>query len=206
MKVKICGMRDADNILEIASLKPNYMGFIFYKPSPRNCFGIEPGIIASLPDDIESVMVSVDMTEDEVLDITGRYGFRTVQLHGKESPDMCSHLRSSGLKVIKAIGMHSSESLAELHAYEGAIDMSLLDTKTPAKGGSGKKFDWSMLEAYDMNESFILSGGIGHDDTEAILSLRHPKFIGIDLNSRFESSPGIKNAPLLYHFLTQLKK
>lgn len=206
MKVKICGMRDADNISKIASLKPDYMGFIFYKPSPRNCIGIDPVIIASLPNEIQPVMVSVDMTEAEVLDIAGRYGFRTVQLHGKESPDMCSHLRDSGLKVIKAMGVHTTESIAKLRAYEGAIDISLLDTPTPAKGGSGKKFDWGMLDAYDMNESFILSGGIGCDDAEAILALRHPKFIGIDLNSRFESSPGIKNAHLLNHFLTQIKK
>lgn len=205
MKIKICGMRDADNITEIASLGPNYMGFIFYEPSPRNCIGIDPAIIASLPDGVEPVMVAVDMMEDEILTTATRYGFHTVQLHGKELPEMCSRLKDSGIKVIKAIGMHSSESLDLLKNYEGSVDFFLLDTFSTSKGGSGKKFDWSILDAYNLHEPFILSGGISPGDAEAILAFHHPKFEGIDLNSRFELSPGVKNPTLLYKFLTRLK-
>lgn len=204
MKVKVCGMKDAENIKEIASLKPNYLGFIFYELSPRNCIGIDPHIIESLPDGVEPVMVAVDMTEDEVLITAGRYGFHTVQLHGKESPQMCRQIRKAGIKVMKAIGMHSAESMDLLKDYEGSIDLFLLDTFTPSKGGSGKKFDWSILNAYNLNEPFMLSGGIGPEDAEAILNLHHPKFEGIDLNSRFESYPGHKNSILLQHFLSML--
>lgn len=205
MKVKICGMRDAGNIKDIVELKPDYMGFIFYKPSPRSCIGIDPDTIASIPKCIEPVMVSVDLTEDEILDAAGIYGFHTVQLHGNESPEMCRHLRSKGIKVIKAIGIHSAESLDTLNKYEGSVDLFLLDTSTRSKGGSGKKFDWNILNDYKANEPFILSGGIGPDDAETILALKHPKFLGIDLNSRFEISPGIKNAPLLDSFLSSLR-
>lgn len=206
MKVKICGMRDAQNIGEITALKPDYMGFIFYEPSPRNCIGLDSSIIASLPNEIEPVMVSVDMKEDEVVSIAERYGFRTLQLHGKESPEACSRLRSRGFKIIKAIGMHSAESLKSLKKYEGEVDLFLLDTFTQSKGGSGKKFNWNTLYEYNLGEPFILSGGIGPNDAESILEVRHPKFEGIDLNSRFEYSPGIKDIQLLQRFLTELNK
>lgn len=199
-------MTDADNIRKIAALHPDYLGFIFYKPSPRNCIGIEPRIISTLPDGIEPVMVSVDMTEGEVLSVANSYGFRAVQLHGKESPEMCQNLRNSGLKVIKALGMQTEESLNKLKSYEGAVDLFLLDTYTPTKGGSGEKFDWSILEEYDLNTPFMLSGGIGAEDGDAILNLHHLKFEGIDLNSRFETSPGLKNTQLLKQFLSKIKK
>lgn len=205
MKVKICGMREEVNVADIASLRPDYMGFIFYESSPRNCIGIPPSLIGSLPEGIEPVMVTVDLPEDELISIADLYGFRTVQLHGKESPEMCRSLRSRGFNVIKALGMRSAESINALHEYEDTVDLLLLDTLTPSKGGSGKKFDWSILDAYDLKVPFILSGGIGPTDAEAILALKHPKFEGIDLNSRFESSPGVKNASLLHQFLTQIK-
>ncbi len=204
MKVKVCGMRDAKNITEVAALSPDYLGFIFYKPSPRCCNDIDPEVIESLPNGIEPVMVSVNMAEEEVKSVAKQYGFRTVQLHGNESPEMCQNLRNSGMTVIKAMGMSSEESLKALHKYGGAVDFFLLDTKTPSKGGSGKKFDWSILEVYNLDEPFLLSGGIGPDDAEAILSITHPKFIGIDLNSRFEISPGLKNASLLKLFLNKI--
>ncbi len=151
-------------------------------------------------------MVSVNMTEEEVKSIAKQYGFRTVQLHGNESTEMCKNLRKAGMSVIKAMGMSSEKDLQALHKYAGAVDFFLLDTKTPSKGGSGQKFDWSILDAYNLEEPFILSGGIGPDDAESILSISHPKFIGIDLNSRFETAPGIKNAPLLKEFLIKIHK
>lgn len=206
MKVKICGMREASNIADTALLHPDFMGFIFYMPSPRNCIGMRPEILSSLPDDIEPVMVSVDMTEDELLGIAYNYKFHTVQLHGNESPDMCRRLRGKGLTVIKALGIDSKESLESIRKYEEAANILLLDTSTPSKGGSGKKFDWSILDGYDSDTPFILSGGIGPDDAESILSFKHPKFAGIDLNSRFESSPGIKDTASLNRFLTELNK
>lgn len=197
-------MRDADNIEEIAALSPDYMGFIFYELSPRFCAGLDSAVIPSLPEGIEAVMVSVNMKEDEVESTANRYGFRTLQLHGNESPDMCKNLRNNGMKVIKAVGIRSQEDIQSLRKYVDAVDFFLLDTKTSSKGGSGKKFDWSILDTYDLDEPFILSGGIGPDDAEAILSLKHDKVMGIDLNSRFETSPGIKNASLLKEFLNKI--
>lgn len=206
MKVKICGMRDAGNIAQVAALKPDYLGFIFYPPSPRCCVGLNPDVIASLPKNVEPVMVSVDMSETEVTELASRYGFHTVQLHGHESPEMCLNLRNAGLKVVKAMGMRSAESLDKLREFEGAVDIFLLDTFTPSKGGSGRKFDWKILDAYNLEESFMLSGGIGPEDAEAILALRHPKFEGVDLNSRFETAPGMKNILLLKDFLRSIRK
>ncbi len=206
MKVKVCGMRDAENIKAVEALKPDFMGFIFYPRSPRCCEGINLDVIASLPEEVEPVMVSVDMSEAEVTALARRYGFRTLQLHGHESPEMCFSLRSQGFKVIKAMGMRSAGSLENLREFTGAVDLFLLDTLTPSKGGSGKKFDWSIIEQYDLDEPFMLSGGIGPDDAEAILALDHPKFEGIDLNSRFETAPGVKDAELLRSFLSKIRK
>ncbi len=164
MKVIVCGMRDAENIAEVATLGPYYMGFIFYKPSPRSCIGLDPHVIASLPKGIEPIMVSVNMTEDEVMSTVNKYGFRTLQLHGDESPEMCKNLRNSGLKVLKAMGISTKESLESLRKYAGAVDFFLLDTKSPSKGGSGKKVDWGILDAYVLEEPFMLCDGIGPDD------------------------------------------
>ncbi len=197
-------MRDADNIADIAAIKPDYMGFIFYPPSPRCCIGIDREVIARLPEGVKPVMVCVNMNENEVLAIAHRYGFHTIQLHGNESPEMCSHLRNAGLTIIKAMGIKTIESLNTLRQYDGTIDFFLLDTQTASKGGSGKKFDWSIIDAYDLDTPFFLSGGIGPDDADAILSLVHSKFEGIDLNSRFEITPGIKNTKLLLHFISQI--
>lgn len=199
-------MRDAGNITEVAKLRPDFMGFIFFKHSPRCCEGINPKEIRKLPEEVKPVMVSVDMTEDEILRDVERYGFPIVQLHGHESPELCFSLRNRGLKVLKAMGMRSAESIENLKDFEGAVDAFLLDTLCPGKGGSGKKFDWGILDAYDLNEDFYLSGGIGPQDAEALLALSHPKFKGIDLNSRFETAPGIKDLALLRQFLGEIRR
>ena len=206
MKVKVCGMKDAGNVASVASLKPDYMGFIFYKPSPRCCQPLDPAVVKSLPEGIEPVMVCVDMPEEEILKNVERYGFKTVQLHGHEEPELCFSLRSRGLKVVKALGMRSVESLDILRDFEGAVDLFLLDTMCATKGGSGRKFDWSILDAYDLDTDFWLSGGIGPQDGEAIRNIHHPHFKGIDLNSRFETAPGIKDADLLSTFFNVLNR
>lgn len=204
MKIKVCGMRDAENIRDVGALHPDYMGFIFYARSPRCCLGIDSEIIRNLPKEIEPVMVTVDMNEDEILSVAERYGFKTVQLHGNETPEMCRRLKNRGFKVIKAMGMQSSESLSAMEEYRGAVDVFLLDTACAAKGGSGKKFDWNILDSYNMEEEFWLSGGIGPDDADAIRKVKHARFAGIDLNSRFETSPGIKDVALLSNFIRKL--
>ncbi len=204
MKIKICGMREDDNISMVASLNPDYMGFIFYAPSPRCCSGIDPEVIAGLPRSIEPVMVTVDMNEDDIIRHADKYGFRTVQLHGNESPDMCWSLREHGFKVVKAFGVRSADNIGAMQKYLGTVDVFLFDTASAAKGGSGKKFDWKILDSYNLDVDFWLSGGIGPDDAEVLKGLKHPKFSAIDLNSRFEISPGVKDPDLLRTFLHNL--
>lgn len=206
LRVKICGMRDPDNIMEIAKLRPDYMGFIFYPPSPRYCGDMEPGCVRSLPNGITPVAVTVDMSLNEVLSLVERYGFKAVQLHGNESPDYCHYIRQRGAKVIKAISVGDDISVVSDMAdrYKGAVDLFVLDTLSPSKGGSGRKFDWEMLKDMDMPCDYLLSGGISPGDAIAIKQLRLPVLTGVDLNSRFETSPGIKSTDLLKKFIHQL--
>lgn len=204
MKVKVCGMRNAANISRVASLKPDYMGFIFYAPSPRCCMGIDPNVIAALPESIEPVMVTVDMKENDIIRLADKYGFRIVQLHGAESPDMCWSLRERGFNVIKAMGLRTPEDLKNLEKYQGTVDLFLFDTACATKGGSGVKFDWKILDSYTLDVDFLLSGGIGPEDAEELNDFFHPKFVGIDLNSRFETAPGLKDPELLRKFLKTL--
>ena len=206
LRIKICGMRDRDNVADVAALHPDFMGFIFYPPSPRNCIGIDPEIISQLPAGIEPVAVTVNAPAADLLSIADRYGIRTIQLHGEESPDTCAWLKAKGLKIIKAIPIHGKESMELISRYERVADMLLLDTAAASKGGSGKKFDWNLLDEADIKTDFLLSGGIGPDDTPAIALLRHPHLIGIDINSRFESRPGYKDIELLSRFLKPLKQ
>ncbi len=206
MKIKVCGMREAGNVQEVGALSPDYMGFIFYDRSPRNCLGISPGVIKGLPAGTEPVMVSVDKGEDEIMRIADRYGFRYLQLHGHETPEMCFSLRTRGMKVIKAAGMRSRESLADLREYEGAVDVFLLDTFCSGKGGSGKKFDWSILDSYEPEVDFWLSGGLAPSDAGLLKAFRHPRFAGVDINSRFEISPGVKDVEKVRIFINELKE
>lgn len=137
------------------------MGFIFYAPSPRNACALLPSIVNSLPADIERVGVFVDAPVEHVLHTASRYGLDTVQLHGKETPEMCRQLRASGLKVMKAIGINPDINWEDVRCYEGSVDMYVLDTLTAMHGGSGRKFDWNLLRDYPLGTLFLISGGIG---------------------------------------------
>ncbi len=201
MQVKICGMRDPDNIQEVAALNPDFMGFIFYPPSPRYCGNLPEDVVRNLPGSILPVAVTVDMDFDSILELVERYGFRAVQLHGNETPDLCRKLKSTGLSVIKAISVKDAESLNKVNTYLGSVDLLILDRATKSKGGSGKKFDWSLLNNADIRVGFLLSGGISSDDAAEVLSLKHPHMVGVDLNSRFEISPGIKSVSQLQNFM-----
>ena len=178
--VKVCGMRDAENIREVEALGIDLMGFIFCK---------RVGVFVD--EDIESVKRIAD---DYVLDF--------IQLHGHESPEYCAQLK--GLKLIKAISVSGQDDIATYKTYEGLVDYFLFDTKCPSVGGSGQQFDWSVLSAYDGNTPFLLSGGIGPDDTERVKASHHSKCVGIDLNSRFEIAPGLKDINKLKDFLNAL--
>lgn len=206
LKIKICGMKDARNIQDIANLMPDYMGFIFYPRSPRCCDGLDPEIVKILPEGIVTVAVTVDETEEEILSHVAKYGFKAIQLHGSESPELCRRLKDKGLIVLKAISINGSESLDKISSYEGCVDMFVFDTASRAKGGSGRKFDWELLKSAPVHTPFLLSGGIGPDDLEAVESISLPYLEGIDLNSRFETCPGVKDVSLLSGFISGLQE
>ena len=207
MRIKVCGMTNPENIREVAALKPNYLGFIFYPKSPRYVVGkLSPESMNEIPPNIWRTGVFVNETEEKILEISGQYGLKAIQLHGDESPELCTALCFAGKSIIKAFSVDNDFDFAPLEAYLDVVDFFLFDTKTEAYGGSGKKFDWSVLERYPFKKPFFLSGGIGPDDAKEILELQHPKFYGIDLNSKFETAPGMKDAQALKRFLGKLKK
>lgn len=205
MVIKVCGMKNAANIKDVASLHPMLMGFIFHKQSPRDASGLDPEVVKSLPEFIRPVAVFVDRTDDEIVATTIRYGITRVQLHGSEPPEQCARLRARGYKVFKAIGVDNDVDWEYYRPYEGCVDLFVLDKKTPSNGGSGEKFDWKLLDSYPLGVRYLLGGGIGPDDVEAIVSAMRPGMAGIDINSRFETSAGVKDLHKLVKFILSLR-
>jgi phosphoribosylanthranilate isomerase len=202
LKIKVCGMRDPENIKAVDALHPDYMGFIFYPPSPRY---IAPGTL--LPDTkAHRVGVFVNASMEEIIKTTREHGIPTVQLHGNESPDFCQELTNMGYEVFKAFRVDENTQTIEIEPYALACAYLLYDTKAQAAGGTGQKFDWSVLNHLDPLGPFILSGGIGPDDAEIIHNLNLKNIKGIDLNSRFELEPALKNVDLLFNFIQKFKK
>ena len=290
--IKVCGMRDAQNIREVAALGVNLIGLIFYPKSPRyvESISLDAGIIpdySSLtPDPLPEgegrnmldkqlkaeetkgetrnkqpvsaqlkstqskapfnkvttplslgegqggeavhggeavqggeaaipkfVGVFVDDMPQNIVTAVSNYHLSYVQLHGDESPVMIDNLRRTlvpdivpQIKIIKAISVSSAEDLKRCEQYEGHVDLFLFDTKCKGYGGSGQKYDWSVLEAYTGQTPFLLSGGIGPDDIDRLRDFHHPQCVGIDLNSKFETAPGMKDAEMLKKFINSLNK
>ncbi len=198
-------MKVPENIKAIAELKPNLMGFIFYPKSPRYAEPLDVETLSSLPQNIKKIGVFVNEDLQRILTLVYKYKLDGVQLHGSENAEICKQLKDTGLLVLKAFPIAEAYNFKVTGNYEGVCDYFLFDTKTDAFGGSGVKFDWTILDEYQGETPFLLSGGIAADDVEAISKIKHPKFAGIDLNSKFEISPGLKNVELLEGFLKQLK-
>ena len=203
--IKICGMKFPSNIRSVVSLHPNFMGFIFYPKSPRFAEPLDVEALSSIPSDIKKIGVFVNETLENILTIAYKYQLDGIQFHGREQVEMCSELKRVGYLVIKAFPIAEAYNFKVTKVYEGACDYFLFDTKTDAFGGSGLKFNWEMLNEYTGETPFLLSGGIAADDGEAIMKIDHPKFAGIDLNSRFEVRPGEKNVEVLREFLKTIK-
>jgi phosphoribosylanthranilate isomerase len=206
LKVKICGMKDPGNIRRIAMLSPDYMGFIFYPHSRRYAGDLSAAVIADLPAGIRKVGVFVDLPPDDVLSACRQMGIRTVQLHGTESPEYCRSLKYRGLEVFKVFSMGPDTCFPELGAYIDSCDRFLLDTAGEEFGGTGRKFDWKRLGDYELDKPFFLSGGIGPGDVERILKISHPRLFGVDLNSRFETRPGVKSYEELEKFIMKIRR
>lgn len=240
MIIKVCGMREPENIRAVASLDIDLMGFIFYPKSSRyvQMISSKAGIIpdysverlrglkarngenktakAGDPVDADAlparVGVFVDDMPQNIVTRVYNYSLDYVQLHGDESPVMIENLRRTldpdiapRIKIIKALSIRSEEDVRRWRDYKGLVDLFLFDTPTEGYGGSGEKFDWTALEAYDGDVPFLLSGGIGPADAERIKSFQHPQFAGIDLNSQFETAPGVKDVELLRTFIAKIR-
>lgn len=204
MIIKVCGMRDTENIRQVAALGVDWMGFIFYPGSPRAVGGQTETIGGDLP--VKKTGVFVNTPVEEILRIAERYRLNMLQLHGNETPAECSRLQANGYQVIKAFRVSSEKSFEEVNRYAGNADYFLFDTPCKNYGGSGLRFDWSLLAAYRGETPFLLSGGIGTEHAEEIRRFRHPRFAGIDLNSRFEVSPGRKDVEKLSAFIRLIRE
>jgi phosphoribosylanthranilate isomerase len=204
LRIKVCGMKYTANREQVEQLDVDLLGFIFYAPSKR-FVGENPD--AGLFDASKSkVAVFVDENAFEILGLAKNFGFDFVQLHGKENPKTCGMLKKQGLKIIKAFSVDDKFKFETTQAYEKVVDFFLFDTKTRLHGGSGKKFNWQILNKYSGHKPFFLSGGIGSEDIQDIKNVDHPKLTGVDLNSGFEDEPGLKNIEKLGKFITELKK
>ena len=223
MVIKVCGMRDAQNIREVSQLGVDMIGMVFYPKSPRyvEMQSSHAGIIPDyVKEDINiksakspaRVGVFVDDMVQNIVTRVVNYHLDYVQLHGNEPREMCENLRLTldpdirpGIKIIKAISVSDASDIQKYKEYVGAVDLFLFDTKCKMVGGSGQQFDWQVLEQYDGEVPFLLSGGIGPEDASRLHAFHHPKCIGIDLNSRFEIEPGVKDVEKLKGFLNEIQ-
>jgi len=206
-KVKVCGMRDARNIEQLIELPIDYIGFIFYPQSPRYVRRLENEVIDLIPVHIKKVGVFVNDIPSRIISYVKDFKLDCVQLHGNEDARFCEFIKSKcpSAEIIKAFSISGESDLKVINNYQNSCDYFLFDTKTGNYGGSGEQFDWSVLHAYTGNIPFFLSGGISVDDTEALLNFSHPMLWSIDINSRFETEPGVKNIELINEFIEKLK-
>ncbi|QZK97713.1 phosphoribosylanthranilate isomerase [Flavobacterium psychrophilum] len=200
MKLKICGMKYPENILEVSTLLPDYLGFIFWEKSSRY-FDLE---IPKIPESIKKVGVFVNATLEEILLKIKKYNLNLVQLHGNESPEFCKELKKSTIKIIKVFSVNDDFNFSALEPFEAVCDYFLFDTKGKLPGGNGITFNWQILQKHKSTKPFFLSGGIGLDDIKNIKKLNLPIY-AIDVNSKFEIEAGLKNIELLKSFKNNLQ-
>lgn len=208
MKIKVCGMKYMDNILSVAGLYPDYMGFIFYERSPRHFSGPLP----QLPESVKKTGVFVNESLAQVIEMIRQYDLKAVQLHGDETAGYCGELKGlagPGIEIIKAFSMSSDFDFKLLGPYSGFCDYFLFDTKGRERGGNGSLFDWNILKGYPLEKPFILSGGIGLSAFPLLDEfLKDPvakHCYAIDVNSKFESEPGLKRIEELKVFFKQIE-
>jgi phosphoribosylanthranilate isomerase len=208
MKIKVCGLKYQENIFDIASLGPDYLGFIFYDKSPRyvdNKLNID--LLNQLPKTIHKVGVFVNSEINYILDKVKNYQLEFVQLHGSESVKYCQELKEHDIKIIKAFQIEKGFDFNKIIPFKKVVDYFLFDTKTSTYGGSGKKFNWDILEAYDNEIPFFLSGGISLEDANTIkndLLLEKLNIKALDINSCFETLPAVKNTTMVSNFIKKI--
>ncbi|MCW3804380.1 phosphoribosylanthranilate isomerase [Plebeiibacterium marinum] len=199
-------MRDRNNIDDVAALHPDYMGFIFYGKSPRYIGeSYSPDNIYHLSDKVKKTGVFVNASEQEISNAVARFELDAVQLHGNESFELCLMVKQMGVEVIKAFQVDEEFDFSVLRPYTEVCDFYLFDTKTKAFGGSGHKFDWTILSRYDNNKPIFLSGGISKDDVKDIMGLTNLNIYAVDINSRFEIEPALKDVDKVSAFINEIK-
>ena len=199
-------MRDPENISGVIAALPDYLGFIFYPKSKRFVgFQALPEVLSIVPDSVKKAGVFVDETPEKVLETVQILNLDVVQLHGNESSEYCQQIQDSGITVFKAFSVDEQFDFEKLNAYSGVCDYFLFDTKGQLPGGTGQKFNWQLLENYEGNIPFFLSGGIGLDDLAVVLNFNHPQLFGIDINSGFEISPGLKDVEKVKNFISGIR-
>lgn len=206
LKIKVCGMRDPENISGVVAALPDFLGFIFYPKSSRFVgadFSAEQ--LNAIPENIQKVGVFVNELPEKVMEICKRLNFQVAQLHGTESPEYCRQIKASGLIVFKAFSVDDSFDFGQLSGYNDVCDYFLFDTKGHLPGGTGRKFNWELLKNYDGPVPFFLSGGIGPNDLEAIRNFEHPRWRGLDVNSGFEIAPALKDVAMVRKFITEIR-
>ncbi|MCO6476484.1 MAG: phosphoribosylanthranilate isomerase [Phaeodactylibacter sp.] len=215
MKIKVCGMREPENLRGLAKLPVDMVGFIFYPRSPRYAGEKVAKWLSKqgyLLEGKKRVGVFVNAEVEDVLNHVHDFELDFVQLHGNESPEYCQLLRdlweSTSMrkaKLIKAFGINDAFDFDEAAAFTPHCAYFLFDTKGKEFGGTGQQFDWRLLDRYQGVTPFLLSGGIGPESAPAILGIRHPQLYGVDINSRFEEQPGVKGLDKVARFITDLK-
>ena len=194
LKIKVCGMKYPDNISALSDIKPDYMGFIFYPPSKRFIgLDFQKSDLNVIDKEINKTAVFVNAHLHEVVEFGNLYGFKFIQLHGSETPEFCEQLREQGFKIIKAFGIDEDFDFKTIESYVNSVDFFLFDTKTKEYGGSGQVFNWQVLDNYHLEKPFLLSGGLSLDNLASIKKIENPYFYGVDLNSKFEIEPGLKD-------------
>jgi len=205
MNIKVCGLRDPENIKAIVALEPDYMGFIFYNGTPRFVGDLAVDILNSIPSNIIKTAVFVNEDVEHINAIINKYKFDAIQLHGNEGPEVCAMFKGR-VKVIKAFGISEDFDFEDLYAYVDHVDYFLFDTKTSIHGGSGETYDWGLLNDYKFDIPFFLSGGLSPENLESVKHIDQPQFYGVDLNSKFEISPALKNIEKLDTAFKMLKQ
>lgn len=195
VKIKICGLREPDNILAVAACRPDFIGLIFYSKSPR--FVGYDFVLPQLPEGIRKVGVFVNEDPGLVSYEVRNYGLDLVQLSGTETPEDCRDVKKSGAGIIKVFHIGPDFKFNQTDAFADVCDYFLFDTRSEGWGGSGKSFDWSLLSRYAGRIPFFLAGGLTPENAAAARSLKHPMFCGLDFNSGVEVRPGFKDISLI---------
>ena len=205
IKIKVCGLREVQNIINISALSPDMIGFIFYEKSPRYVGNfIDQKLLKNIPRQIKKVGVFVNSELKDINNICDKYNLDIVQLHGDETPETCAKLNHK-IEIIKAFRVDENFDFNVCEGFKPYCSLFLFDTKGEKYGGNSMRFDWEILQRYNGQTAFILSGGLAPENIDDIKKINHNKFEAIDINSRFETKPGHKDVNLVKTFLTKVR-